>query len=149
MKMYLIATGGNTAGPRNSAGASGVPVCPPKSPAPSVAGILPALLTYGRAFRTAGIPAGALAVAFPGTPVSRPALLPLQLAAPFAPSACPERSGRASLSVLLNHARASRTAGILAGSFAFSRVITHHSSLVTGFLIYGSAIGNPRKALKT
>ena len=77
---------------------------------PATAGILSALLTYGRAYRTAGLPAVA-----GGRPARR--LRP----------AC--FSG--------------------AGAFSVSCVITHHPSLITEFLIYGSAIRNPRKALKT
>ena len=49
----------------------------------------------------------------------------------------------------LTHGRAFRTAGIPAGSFAFSRLITHHSSLITALLIYGPAIRIPRNSLKT
>jgi hypothetical protein len=53
------------------------------------------------------------------------------------------------------HGRAARTAsfppvaGIPAGAFAFSSVITYHPSSITRFLIYGAAIRNPRNALKT
>jgi hypothetical protein len=36
-----------------------------------------------------------------------------------------------------------------AGAFALSSLITHHSPLITGFLIYCAAIRNPRKPLKT
>ena len=49
----------------------------------------------------------------------------------------------------LTHGRAVRTAGIPAGSFASSRLITHHSSLITALLIYGPAIRIPRNSLKT
>ena len=68
---------------------------------------------------------------------------------------------------LLTHGRASRTAGIHAGAFAFSTLSTHrpavaklpcgqplftsHKSPITSheFLIYGPAIRNPRNLLKT
>jgi hypothetical protein len=38
---------------------------------------------------------------------------------------------------------------ILAGTLAFSSLITHHQSLITAFLIYGPAIRIPRNSLKT
>ena len=64
---------------------------------PRSAGILPALLIF------------AFAVGFPRTP------------------ACPEQSQRVSRLAPPTHRRAFCTAGILAGSLAFSELVTHHS----------------------
>jgi hypothetical protein len=94
--------------------------------------VTPGLLT-----RNAGVPPAFLTFAFPAAP------------------SYPERH-RVSRLALLTHGRAFRTAGlsrgtrgIPAGSFAFSWLITRHSSPVTAFLTYGSAIRNPRNSQKT
>jgi hypothetical protein len=152
MKMNSIAAEatGRAASPSDSAGASAVPVCLLAPPVmASTSDRSSALsLSCGRCLPgNAGLPTGASAV--PVDPAGRTPGLP------------------ASAGVLrahLTHGRAFRTAGvprgtkgIPAGSLAFSRVITHQSparqpkggSLITDFLIYGSAIRNPRKALKT
>jgi hypothetical protein len=58
---------------------------------------------------------------------------------------------------LMTDGRAFRTAGIPAGAFEPCRLVTHqpaslmegHLSLITAFLIYGAAIRNPAKVLKT
>ena len=49
------------------------------------------------------------------------------------------------LPLLGTHGRAFRTAAIPPGAVAFSPLVTHHSPLITAFLIYGAAIRNPRK----
>jgi hypothetical protein len=92
--------------------------------------IPPLRVTPGLPTRNAGASPALLTLPPLGTPISASAYLPLGRA--FRTAGLPRRRR-----------------GIPAGSFAFSRPATHHSPLSTDFLIYGPAIRNPRKALKT